>query len=204
MDTYILALDQGTTSSRAIIFNKAGEILATAQKEFTQIFPEAGLVEHDANEIWSTQIGVASEAIMQAGLDASQIAASGITNQRETTVVWDKQTGQPIYNAIVWQDRRTANYCDELKKQGHAKNIQAKTGLVIDAYFSGTKLKWILDNVAGAREKAAAGHLCFGTIDSWLLWKLTGGKVHATDVSNASRTLLFNIHSLSWDEELFS
>ena len=202
MDTYILALDQGTTSSRAIIFNKAGEILATAQKEFTQIFPEAGLVEHDANEIWSTQIGVASEAIMQAGLDASQIAAIGITNQRETTVVWDKQTGQPIYNAIVWQDRRTANYCDELKKQGHAKNIQAKTGLVIDAYFSGTKLKWILDNVDGAREKAAAGQLCFGTIDSWLLWKLTGGKVHATDVSNASRTMLYNIHTLSWDEEL--
>ncbi|MEY4381691.1 MAG: glycerol kinase GlpK, partial [Bacteroidota bacterium] len=202
MNKYILALDQGTTSSRAIVFNKAGEILATAQKEFTQIFPEAGLVEHDANEIWSTQIGVASEAIMQAGLDASQIAAIGITNQRETTVVWDKQTGQPIYNAIVWQDRRTANYCDELKKQGHAKNIQAKTGLVIDAYFSGTKLKWILDNVQGAREKAAAGELCFGTIDSWLLWKLTGGKVHATDVSNASRTLLFNIHTLSWDQEL--
>jgi glycerol kinase len=204
MNKYILALDQGTTSSRAIVFNKAGEILAIAQKEFTQIFPEAGLVEHDANEIWSTQIGVASEAIMLAGLDASQIAAIGITNQRETTVVWDKQTGQPIYNAIVWQDRRTANYCDELKKQGHAATIQAKTGLVIDAYFSGTKLKWILDNVEGAREKAAAGELCFGTIDSWLLWKLTGGKVHATDVSNASRTLLFNIHTLSWDEELLA
>ena len=176
--TYILALDQGTTSSRAIIFDKAGKIIGSAQQEFTKIYPKSAWVEHDANEIWSTQIGVASEAIMLAGLDASQIAAIGITNQRETTVVWDKQTGQPIYNAIVWQDRRTANYCDLLKTQGHAASIQAKTGLVIDAYFSGTKLKWILDNVDGAREKAAAGLLCFGTIDSWLVWKLTNGKQH--------------------------
>jgi len=202
MSKYILALDQGTTSSRAIIFDKQGNIVATAQKEFTQLFPQPGWVEHDANEIWSTQLGVATEAVLKAGLTVHDVAAIGITNQRETTVVWDRNTHQPIYNAIVWQDRRTADYCDSLKKDGHEANIKAKTGLVTDAYFSGTKVKWILDNVAGARKKAEAGELCFGTIDSWLLFKLTSGKVHATDVSNASRTLLYNIHTLEWDKEL--
>jgi len=202
MSKYILALDQGTTSSRAIIFDKQGSIVATAQKEFTQIFPQPGWVEHDANEIWSTQLGVATEAVLKAGITVHDVAAIGITNQRETTVVWDRNTHQPIYNAIVWQDRRTADYCDSLKKDGHEANIKAKTGLVTDAYFSGTKVKWILDNVAGARKKAEAGELCFGTIDSWLLFKLTSGKVHATDVSNASRTLLYNIHTLEWDKEL--
>lgn len=204
MDKYILSLDQGTTSSRAIIFDKKGNIVATAQKEFTQIFPKPGWVEHDANEIWSTQLGVATEAILKAGLTVNHIAAIGITNQRETTVVWDRDTHLPIYNAIVWQDRRTAQYCDQLKKDGLAEKIRKKTGLVTDAYFSGTKVKWILDNVEGARDKAQKGELCFGTIDSWLLWKLTNGKVHATDVSNASRTLLYNIHELKWDEELLS
>ncbi|WP_276499977.1 glycerol kinase GlpK [Terrimonas pollutisoli] len=204
MDKYILSLDQGTTSSRAIIFDKKGTIVATAQKEFTQIFPQPGWVEHDANEIWSTQLGVATEAILKAGLTINHIAAIGITNQRETTVVWDRDTHLPIYNAIVWQDRRTAEYCDQLKKDGSAEKIRKKTGLVTDAYFSGTKVKWILDNVEGARDKAQKGELCFGTIDSWLLWKLTNGKVHATDVSNASRTLLYNIHELKWDEELLS
>ena len=204
MPDYILSLDQGTTSSRAIIFDKKGNIVATAQKEFTQHFPQPGWVEHDANEIWSTQLGVATEAILKAGLTVQDIAAIGITNQRETTVVWDRDTSLPIYNAIVWQDRRTAEYCDTLKKDGHAQKIQAKTGLVTDAYFSGTKVKWILDNVEGARDKAQKGELCFGTIDSWLLWKLTNGKVHATDVSNASRTLLYNIHELKWDAELLS
>jgi glycerol kinase len=202
MSQYILAFDQGTTSSRAIVFNHSGSIQAVAQKEFTQIFPQPGWVEHDANEIWSTQLGVAAEAVTQSGLTVRDIAAIGITNQRETTVVWDRQTGMPVYNAIVWQDRRTAHYCDELKMQGHLKTVQSKTGLIIDAYFSATKLKWILDNVAGARDKAVNGDLCFGTIDTWLLWKLTNGTVHATDVSNASRTMLFNIHSLSWDDEL--
>lgn len=204
MDKYILSLDQGTTSSRAIVFDKKGNIVATAQKEFTQIFPRPGWVEHDANEIWSTQLGVATEAILKAGLTVNHIAAIGITNQRETTVVWDRDTHLPIYNAIVWQDRRTAEYCDQLKKEGSAEKIRQKTGLVTDAYFSGTKVKWILDNVEGARDKAQKGELCFGTIDSWLLWKLTNGKVHATDVSNASRTLLYNIHELKWDEELLS
>lgn len=204
MPDYILSLDQGTTSSRAIVFDKKGSIVATAQKEFTQIFPQPGWVEHDANEIWSTQLGVATEAVLKAGLNITDIAAIGITNQRETTVVWDRDTHLPIYNAIVWQDRRTADYCDSLKKDGHAPTIQAKTGLVTDAYFSGTKVKWILDNVEGARDKAQKGELCFGTIDSWLLWKLTNGKVHATDMSNASRTLLYNIHELKWDEELLS
>lgn len=204
MPDYILSLDQGTTSSRAIVFDKKGSIVATAQKEFTQIFPQPGWVEHDANEIWSTQLGVATEAILKAGLTVNDIAAIGITNQRETTVVWDRDTSLPICNAIVWQDRRTAEYCDKLKKEGWAQKIQAKTGLVTDAYFSGTKVKWILDNVEGARDKAQRGELCFGTIDSWLLWKLTNGKVHATDVSNASRTLLYNIHELKWDEELLS
>lgn len=202
MNQYILSFDQGTTSSRAIVFDKKGAIISVAQKEFSQIFPQPGWVEHDANEIWSTQLGVAAEAITKAGLTVKHIAAIGITNQRETTVVWDKKTGQPIHNAIVWQDRRTASFCDELRKEGKDKLIQQKTGLVIDAYFSATKVKWILDNVAGARTKANNGELCFGTIDTWLLWKLTNGKVHATDVSNASRTMLFNIHSLSWDEEL--
>ena len=204
MARYILSLDQGTTSSRAIIFDKTGSIIATAQKEFTQIFPKPGWVEHDANEIWSTQLGVATEAILKAGLTIADIAAIGITNQRETTVVWDRDTHLPICNAIVWQDRRTADYCDQLKKDGSAEMIRRKTGLVTDAYFSGTKLKWILDNVEGARDKAQRGELCFGTIDSWLIWKLTNGKVHATDVSNASRTLLYNIHELKWDEELLS
>jgi len=202
MQQYILSFDQGTTSSRAIIFNKTGSIIASAQKEFTQIFPQPGWVEHDANEIWSTQIGVAAEAVSKAGLGVKEIAAIGITNQRETTVVWDKTTGQPIHNAIVWQDRRTADYCDSLKAEGHADSIQQKTGLIIDAYFSATKLKWILDNVEGARDKAKKGDLLFGTIDSWLVWKLTNGLVHVTDVSNASRTMLFNIHTLNWDTDL--
>ena len=202
MSKYILALDQGTTSSRAIVFDKAGSVTTTAQKEFKQIFPKPGWVEHDANEIWSTQMGVAAEAITKAGLSASDIAAIGITNQRETTVVWDRNTGVPIYNAIVWQDRRTAAFCDQIRGQGLDKTIQEKTGLVVDAYFSATKVKWILDNVKGAREKANKGELAFGTIDTWLLWNLTKGKVHATDVSNASRTMLCNIHTLQWDGAL--
>jgi len=202
MEKFILAFDQGTTSSRAIVFDKKGTIVSVAQKEFTQIFPKPGWVEHDAIEIWSTQLGVAAEAITQAGLSLRDIAAIGITNQRETTVVWDKQTGTPIYNAIVWQDRRTATYCDLLKQQGYLQPIQRKTGLIIDAYFSATKLKWILDNVKGAREKASRGELCFGTIDTWLLWKLTDGTVHVTDVSNASRTMLYDINTLSWDDDL--
>lgn len=201
-DKFILALDQGTTSSRAIVFNKKGEMVSVAQKEFTQIFPQPGWVEHDANEIWSTQAGVAAEAITQAGANGKNIAGIGITNQRETTVVWDRETSEPIYNAIVWQDRRTSKYCDELKAQGHADMIQDKTGLIIDSYFSGTKVKWILDNVEGAREKAEAGKLAFGTIDSWLIWKLTQGKVHVTDVTNASRTLLYNIKTLEWDKDM--
>jgi glycerol kinase len=202
MAQYILSLDQGTTSSRAILFDKGGNIVSTAQKEFTQIFPKPGWVEHDPNEIWSTQLGVATEAILKAGLGAKNIAAIGITNQRETVVVWDRHTHQPVYNAIVWQDRRTASYCDELKKEGTDEMIKNKTGLVTDAYFSGTKVKWILENVEGAKAKAQKGDLCFGTIDTWLLWKLTNGKVHVTDVSNASRTLLFNIHTMQWDEDL--
>ena len=202
MQQYILALDQGTTSSRAIVFDKKGSIISVAQKEFTQIFPKGGWVEHDANEIWSTQFGVAAEAITKAGLSAENIAAIGIANQRETTVVWDRNTGVPIYNAIVWQDRRTASFCDELKENGTDKLIQQKTGLVVDAYFSATKIKWILDNVEGAREKANKGELCFGTIDTWLIWNLTKGQVHVTDVSNASRTMLCNIHTLQWDGEL--
>ena len=202
MSKYILSFDQGTTSSRAIVFDKSGNIVSVAQKEFRQIFPQPGWVEHDANEIWSTQIGVATEAVQKAGITTQDIAAIGITNQRETTVVWDRQTSQPVYNAIVWQDRRTSDYCDQLKNDGSAKIIKEKTGLVTDAYFSGTKIKWILDNVEGAREKAEKGELCFGTIDAWLLWKLTKGQVHATDVSNASRTMIFNIHTLQWDQEL--
>lgn len=202
MNQYILSFDQGTTSSRAIVFDRKGIIISVAQKEFAQLFPQPGWVEHDANEIWSTQLGVAAEAITKAGLTAKHMAAIGITNQRETTVVWDKNTGQPVHNAIVWQDRRTAAFCDTLKSNGTDKIIQQKTGLVVDAYFSATKIKWILDHVEGAREKANTGELCFGTIDSWLLWKLTNGQTHATDVSNASRTMLFNIHSLQWDTDL--
>ena len=202
MSKYILSFDQGTTSSRAILFDHQGQMHATAQKEFQQIFPKPGWVEHDPLEIWSTQMGVATEAISMKGLSEDDIAAIGITNQRETTVVWNKITGQPIYNAIVWQDRRTADFCDALKKQGHAKMVQEKTGLVIDSYFSGTKINWILDNVAGARDLANKGELIFGTIDTWLVWKLTNGKVHVTDVTNASRTMLFNIHTLQWDTEL--
>lgn len=202
MQKFILALDQGTTSSRAIIFDKEGKVVAVSQKEFTQFFPKSGWVEHDPHEIWSTQVGVAAEVITKANVKIDQIAAIGITNQRETTVVWDRNTGQPIYNAIVWQDRRTSEYCDQLKAEGKADVIQQKTGLIIDSYFSATKAKWILDNVDGAREEAQKGNLCFGTIDTWLLWKLTNGKVHATDVSNASRTMLCNIHTLQWDGEL--
>jgi glycerol kinase len=198
---YILALDQGTTSSRAIIFNKEGTIVSVAQKEFLQIFPQPGWVEHDPEEIWTSQVTVTTEAIVKAGLKPVDIAALGITNQRETTVVWDRRTGKPVFNAIVWQDRRTASICDGLKDK-YGKMIQEKTGLIIDAYFSATKIKWILDNVAGARQNAMDGHLAFGTIDCWLLWNLTGGKIHATDITNASRTMLFNIHKTSWDEEL--
>jgi glycerol kinase len=198
---FILALDQGTTSSRAIIFDHQGSIVATSQKEFTQIFPQPGWVEHDAMEIWSTQASVAAEVVLKAGLGPTQIAAIGITNQRETAIVWDRRTGEPLYNAIVWQDRRTASYCDELSKT-HGQAIQEKTGLIVDAYFSATKVKWILDNVAGAREKAEKGELAFGTVDSWLIWNFTAGETHVTDVTNASRTMLFNIHSMDWDEEL--
>ncbi|TCD04257.1 glycerol kinase [Pedobacter frigidisoli] len=204
MSKYILSLDQGTTSSRAIIFNHDGEIVAIAQREFTQIYPQAGWVEHDPLEIWSTQLSVATEVIVKAGLSATDIDSIGITNQRETTVVWDRETGKPIYNAIVWQDRRTAAYCDEIKAKGLSPKIQEKTGLIIDSYFSATKAKWILENVEGARAQAEAGKLAFGTIDTWLIWKLTGGETHVTDVTNASRTMLFNIHNLSWDEELLS
>ncbi len=202
MAQYILAIDQGTTSSRSIIFDKQGNIVSVAQKEFKQIFPQPGWVEHNAEEIWSTQFGTMAEAVAKANITMQQIAGIGITNQRETTVVWDRKTGNPIYNAIVWQDRRTAAYCDELKNAGNAKTIQEKTGLVIDAYFSATKLKWILDNVDGARTKAENGELAFGTIDSWLIWKLTNGAVHVTDVSNASRTMLLNIHTCTWDDDL--
>ena len=204
MSKYILSLDQGTTSSRAIVFSHSGEIVAIAQKEFTQIYPNAGWVEHNPLEIWSTQLSVAAEVIVKAGLKASDINAIGITNQRETTIVWDKETGKPIYNAIVWQDRRTSNYCDDIKKQGLSQKIQDKTGLIIDSYFSATKAKWILENVEGAKEKADAGKLAFGTVDSWLIWNLTGGITHVTDVSNASRTMMYNIHKLEWDKELLS
>jgi glycerol kinase len=200
--SYILALDQGTTSSRAIVFNHAGSIVAVAQKEFRQIFPKPGWVEHDANEIWATQASVATEAVARAKLDASQIAAIGITNQRETTVVWDRRTGKPICNAIVWQDRRTAPICDRLRARGLAPMIRRKTGLVVDAYFSGTKLQWILQNVPRAKTKAKAGELAFGTVDSWLVWNLTRGRQHVTDPSNASRTMLFNLKTGDWDDEL--
>ena len=202
MEKYILALDQGTTSSRAIIFNRSGLPVASAQKEFRQYFPEPGWVEHDPAEIWDSQLLVAGEALKAAGIRSTDIEAIGITNQRETAIVWDRRSGEPVYNAIVWQDRRTAAYCDELKKDNLSATIQQKTGLIIDAYFSATKIRWILDNVAGAREKALKGQLAFGTVDSWLVWKLTRGRVHATDVTNASRTLLFNIKTLQWDEGL--
>jgi glycerol kinase len=198
----ILALDQGTTSSRAILFDHAGGVAAVAQREFPQVFPKPGWVEHNAKEIWASQVSVAIEALARAQVSARDVAAIGITNQRETTVVWDRVTGEPICHAIVWQDRRTAEACDRLKAAGHEPLVRDRTGLVIDAYFSGTKLAWILDNVDGARARAAEGRLAFGTIDSWLVWQLTGGRVHVTDVSNASRTMLFNIHTLAWDEDL--
>ena len=199
---YILALDQGTTSSRAIVFDRQGTIISVAQQEFRQIFPRPGWVEHDANEIWATQSNVAGEALAKANLTASDIAAIGITNQRETTVVWDRATGQPICHAIVWQDRRTAGACDRLRKAGKAAMIRRKTGLVVDAYFSGTKLQWILQNVPGAKARARAGQLAFGTVDSWLVWNLTGGRTHVTDVSNASRTMLFDLKTCDWDDDL--
>ncbi len=202
METYILALDQGTTSSRALLFDKKGIIRSVAQKEFTQIFPKPGWVEHDPNEIWSSQVAVAAEAISKFGINGKAVAGIGITNQRETAIVWDRKTGNPVYNAIVWQDRRTSGYCDELKEKGHAEMIREKTGLVIDAYFSGTKVKWILDNVQGVREKAEKGELAFGTVDSWLVWKLTQGRTHITDVTNASRTMLYNIKSMDWDTDM--
>ncbi len=200
--SFILALDQGTTSSRAIVFDRAGAIRATAQKEFEQIFPRAGWVEHDPREIWSSQIEVAREALTNARLQASDISGIGITNQRETAVLWDRHTGEPIHNAIVWQDRRTSGFCDQLKRAGHEELIRTKAGLVIDAYFSGSKVRWLLDNVPGARERANRDELAFGTIDTWLLWNLTGGALHVTDPSNASRTMLFNIATRSWDDEL--
>ena len=202
MKEYILALDQGTSSSRAILFDRAGHPKAVSQKEFTQIFPKPGWVEHNPKEIWSSQASVIAEAISAEGINGRDIAAIGITNQRETTIVWDAETGKPVYNAIVWQDRRTSAYCDSLKRDGRADLIRSKTGLIIDAYFSATKIRWILDNVPGARKKAEEGRLRFGTVDSWLIWKLTQGEVHVTDVSNASRTMLFNIHTLDWDNEL--
>lgn len=202
MDKYIMALDLGTTSCRCIIFDKNGRICSAAQKEFTQYFPQPGWVEHDAEEIWATQTGLMYEAMSKIDITINEIAGIGITNQRETTVLWDKETGRPVHKAIVWQCRRTAGYCDELKKLGMAEFFRSKTGLVLDAYFSATKLRWLLDNAAGARKRAEKGELLFGTVDSWIIWKLTGGKVHVTDYSNASRTMLFNIHTLKWDEEI--
>ncbi|MBQ2987208.1 MAG: glycerol kinase GlpK [Tyzzerella sp.] len=204
MTRYIMALDAGTTSNRCILFNKKGEICSVAQREFTQYFPQPGWVEHDADEIWASMLGVAVEAMNKIGASAEEIAAIGITNQRETAIVWDKNTGEPVYHAIVWQCRRTSEYCDFLKEKGLTEQFRKKTGLVIDAYFSGTKIKWILDNVAGAREKAEKGELLFGTVETWLIWKLTKGAVHVTDYSNASRTMLFNINTLEWDDEILS
>ncbi len=202
MGKYIMALDQGTTSSRCILFSESGAIVSTAQKEFTQIYPNAGWVEHDPMEIWSTEYSVAVEAMAKIGAKPEDIAGIGITNQRETTIVWDKRTGIPVYNAIVWQCRRTSNFCDELREKGFEPKIKSKTGLILDPYFSGTKIKWILDNVEGARKEAEAGNLLFGTVDTWLIWNLTKGKIHATDYSNASRTMLYNIYDLKWDDEL--
>ena len=204
MAKYIMALDAGTTSNRCILFNEKGEMCSVAQREFTQYFPRPGWVEHDADEIWASQLGVAVEAMNMIGATAEDIAAIGITNQRETAICWDKRTGEPVYRAIVWQCRRTSGYCDELKAKGLTDSVRAKTGLVIDAYFSATKIKWILDNVEGARQKAEQGELLFGTVDTWLIWKLTKGRVHVTDYSNASRTMLFNINTLDWDEEILS
>ena len=202
MSKYIMALDAGTTSNRAILFNKRGQIVSVAQKEFTQIFPQPGWVEHNAAEIWSSMLGVAVEAMTKIGATYKDITGIGITNQRETTIVWDKKTGEPVYNAIVWQCRRTSHYCDEMKEEGLTDWIREKTGLVIDAYFSATKLRWILENVEGVRERAERGEILFGTVDSWLTWKLTGGRVHVTDYSNASRTMMYNINDLKWDEEI--
>ncbi|WP_026955253.1 glycerol kinase GlpK [Algoriphagus vanfongensis] len=199
---YIMALDQGTTSSRAIIFDKKGQIISVAQKEFQQHFPDHGWVEHDPHEIWTSQSSVMIESLVNQEIAVEEIAAIGITNQRETTIVWDRKSGQPLYNAIVWQDRRTSSYCDQLKKQGHTELVASKTGLIIDSYFSATKIRWILENVEGAREKAESGELAFGTVDSWLIWKLTRGAEHITDITNASRSMLFNIHTQEWDEEL--
>ena len=204
MSRYIMALDAGTTSNRCILFNKKGEMCSVAQREFTQYFPQPGWVEHDADEIWASMLGVAVEAMNKIGASAEEIAAIGITNQRETAIVWDKNTGEPVYHAIVWQCRRTSEYCDSLKEKGLTEEFRAKTGLVIDAYFSGTKVKWILDNVSGARERAENGELLFGTVETWLIWKLTKGAVHVTDYSNASRTMLFNINTLEWDEEILA
>ncbi|MFM8759524.1 MAG: FGGY family carbohydrate kinase, partial [Methylophilaceae bacterium] len=204
MTKYIIALDQGTTSSRAVLFSEAGELVAIAQQEFTQIFPQSGWIEHDPEEIWGTQLEVLKKAIAENNVPASNIAAIGITNQRETTVVWEKATGKPVYNAIVWQDKRTAPSCEELKSKGLSQYVRDTTGLVIDSYFSGTKVKWILDNVPNARAKADRGELLFGTIDTWLIWKLTNGKSHVTDYSNASRTMLFNIRSLEWDKKMLT
>jgi glycerol kinase len=200
--SYLLALDQGTTSSRAIVFDSSGRIVTTAQKEFPQIYPKPGWVEHNPLEIWSSQLSVAVDAMSEAGVSSRSVVAAGITNQRETTVLWDRRTGEPVYNAIVWQDRRTAGYCDELRRNGAEAEVQSRTGLLLDPYFSGTKVRWILENVPGVRRRAESGELAFGTIDSWLIWKLTGGAVHATDPSNASRTLLFNIHTGKWDDEM--
>ena len=202
MGNYILSIDQGTTSSRAILFNENGEIAGIAQREFKQHFPKGGWVEHDANEIWTSVLSVMASVLNENNVSASQIKGIGITNQRETTVVWDKNTGRPIYNAIVWQSRQTQHICDELKNAGHEETFRNKTGLLLDPYFSGTKVKWILDKVEGAREKAEKGDVLFGTIDSWLVWKLSGGRTHVTDYSNASRTLMYNIHDLQWDDEL--
>ena len=202
MEKYILSFDAGTTSSRAIVFNHKGEICSVAQREFAQLFPQSGWVEHDPHEIWSSLASVAAEAITKIGINGTNIAGIGITNQRETTIVWDRNTGEPIYNAIVWQDRRTSEYCDGLKNDGKIPYIQEKTGLIIDAYFSATKVRWILENVDGARDRAEKGELAFGTVDSWIVWQLTRGEKHVTDVSNASRTMLFNIHTLEWDKEL--
>ena len=204
MAKYVMALDAGTTSNRCILFNEKGEMCSVAQREFTQYFPKAGWVEHDAEEIWASMLGVAVEAINKIGATAEDIAGIGITNQRETTIVWDKETGEPVYHAIVWQCRRTSEYCDSLKEKGLTDKFREKTGLVIDAYFSGTKVKWILDHVEGVRERAEKGELLFGTVETWLIWKLTKGHVHVTDYSNASRTMLFNINTLEWDDEILA
>ena len=202
MAKYVMALDAGTTSNRCILFNEKGQMCSVAQREFRQIFPKPGWVEHDANEIWASQLGVAVEAMNMIDASAADIAAIGITNQRETTILWDKNTGEPVYNAIVWQCRRTSEYCDSLKEKGLTEKFRKKTGLVIDAYFSATKIKWILDNVPGVRERAENGDILFGTVETWLIWKLTKGKAHVTDYSNAARTMLFNINTLEWDDEI--